>query len=412
MDIRILFSAMVLTILSTTFPARADGLYSWGFNGAGELGDGTTTNRTSPVKINTLTSGVSLLSTGSGQTASLAIVSGSLEAWGSNSSGQIGDGTKTDRHLPVAIGSLTSGITAVGTGYYHSMAVKNGALYTWGDNSFGQLGIGSNTNSTVPVAVPTLATKVTAVVGGHFFSLAIQNGGVYAWGDNGQREVLDGTTTSRSSPVAIPALSTGVTAIAAGELSALALDGGAVYSWGSDSDGQLGNGVPGGTSPATTPYAIPSLSSDVTSIAAGGAFSLAVKNGLVYSWGQNDSGELGNGSLFTDSGKPTLVPGPTSIIQVAASGDSSYALSSDGSLWVWGRNNFGQLGLGDTTDRSAAVQLEPPAGLRFTGIYTQYGAAEATVASVPEPTGAFAVVMLTAAALGRWGRTSKVGQKS
>lgn len=136
------------------------------------------------------------------------------------------------------------------------------------------------------------------------------------------------------------------------------------------------------------PVGITGLTSGVTAIAARGAFSLAVRNGNVYAWGNDLSGELGDGST-TDSNTPIEID-PTilsNIVAVAAGSDSSYALSSDGSLWVWGGNYFGELGLGTNTSFYDTPQhLLAPSGYRFTGIDAGDGFhAVATLAAVPEP---------------------------
>jgi alpha-tubulin suppressor-like RCC1 family protein len=130
------------------------------------------------------------------------------------------------------------------------------------------------------------------------------------------------------------------------------------------------------------------LTSGVTAVAAGSFHSLAVKNGGVWAWGQNGVGQLGDGTT-TGSLTPVQIDSAdlTDITAVAAGYRSSYALSADGSLWVWGENYFGQLGLGDTTNRLTPTHLQPPAGYRFTSIgATGDGMhAIATLAPVPEP---------------------------
>ncbi len=184
---------------------------------------------------------------------------------------------------------------------------------------------------------------VTSIAAGANHNLAVQNGGVYAWGVNNYGQLGNGTTTNSSTPVAVSGLSSGVTAIAAGETHSLALQNGGVYAWGST----IGttNGID------STPVAVTGLASGVTSIAGGSYFSLAVKNGGVYAWGFfNSHGDFGDGTTIGRSTPEQIDPADLhNIIEVAAGGEFSYALSSDGSLWDWGYNGFGQLGLAPRT---------------------------------------------------------------
>jgi alpha-tubulin suppressor-like RCC1 family protein len=217
-------------------------------------------------------------------------------------------------------------------------------VYDWGS---GELGNGTTTNSSSPIAVSSLSSGVTAIAAGALHSLAVQNGGVYAWGYNGDGQLGDGTTTLRSSPVAVIGLSSGVTSVAAGDNHSLAVRNGGVWAWGYNDVGQLGNGT---TTNSSTPVAVSGLSSGVTAIAAGKFNGLAVQNGQVWAWGFNNDGNLGDGTK-TDHLTPEQID-PTdlkNIIAVAAEYNSSYALSSDGSIWDWGYNADGELGLGNTT---------------------------------------------------------------
>ncbi len=234
--------------------------YAWGNNDGGQLGNGTmnTTNNPTPEPV-ALPSGVTVTAVAAGKVHSLAIGSdGNVYSWGYNGFGQLGDGTTFDSSTPLAI-TLASGVTAtaIAAGSYHSLAIgSNGTVYTWGSNSSGQLGNGTTNESDSPAAI-TLASGVTAtaVAGGGAYSLAIgSNGKVYAWGFNSDGQLGNGTTTSSSTPVAIT-LASGVTAtaVAAGYAHSLAIgSNGRIYAWGSNSAGQLGNGM-SNTSPNPTP---------------------------------------------------------------------------------------------------------------------------------------------------------------
>ena len=177
-----------LTVLTgMALPAgsvRADAVYTWGYNGSGELGDGTTMDRSTPVALtDTLSSGVTSIA--GGLNHSLAVRNGGVYAWGWNFYGQLGDGTTTERHTPVPMtGILSSGVTAIAGGAYHSLAVRSGGVYAWGSNAYGELGDGTTTQRNFPVALTgSLSSGVTAIAAGYTHSLAVRNGGVYAFGN-------------------------------------------------------------------------------------------------------------------------------------------------------------------------------------------------------------------------------------
>jgi alpha-tubulin suppressor-like RCC1 family protein len=203
---------------------RTDGtVWAWGYNYAGQLGNGTTTHSSVPVQVSGL-SDVTAIAAGSAQgDHSLALrTDGTVWAWGYNYAGQLGNGTTTNSPTPVQVSGL-SDVTAIAAGFNHSLALRtDGTVRAWGNNFAGQLGNGTTTNSPTPVQANGLA-GVTAIAGGGLFSLAVlTDGTVRAWGDNSQGALGDGTLTSTSTPVQVSGLS-GVTAIAAGISHSLAL---------------------------------------------------------------------------------------------------------------------------------------------------------------------------------------------
>ncbi|HEV2295594.1 MAG TPA: PEP-CTERM sorting domain-containing protein [Tepidisphaeraceae bacterium] len=233
-------------------------------------------------------------------------------------------------------------------------------------------------------------------------------GAAMAWGYGGEGQLGYGSTGNSSTRVQVSGLTSGVTAIAAGGWHSLAIQNGAAMAWGQGTQGQLGNGLIGNSS---TRVQVSGLTSGVTAIAGGAHHSLAIQDGDVFAWGYNAGGRLGDGTSTTSSTPLKVLDLAVNLLDVAATDSSSYALSADGSLWVWGYNINGQLGLGDTTTRFTPTQLFAPAGYKFTSI--DGGAngvhAVATIAVVPEPTSLALLGLGGLALLRRRGRGRRQG---
>jgi alpha-tubulin suppressor-like RCC1 family protein len=354
---------LVLSAAATLAVPQSNVVYAWGWNYYGQLGDGTTTERHSPVAVPAL-SGVNSLATGGYHSVAL-LYDGTVQAWGNNALGQLGDGTTTNRVIPAAVPGLT-GVARVTAGYGHSLAVlSDGTIRAWGYNSSGELGDGTTTTRNSPVTVPGL-NGVTSVAGGYEHSLALlSDGTVRAWGYNNLGELGDNSTTLRYSPVTVSGLG-GVRCIATGAYFSLALlSDGTTRTWGDNQAGQLGDGT---TTQRNSPVLVQGLSG-VTSIAGGYGHSLALlSDGTVRAWGHNLFGELGDGTTIQRN-SPVAVPGLTNIVDVEATGYSSFAISADGRLWAWGENTHGELGLGDTANRMTPTEVPSPrAGYKFASI--------------------------------------------
>ena len=338
--------------------SRDDGtLWAWGGNTGGQLGNGTTTSAPRSAPAVHLVTGAKVIE--AGDSASFAgRVNDQFLAWGSNSSGRLGDGSTNQKLWPVVHGSLTAvNQVSAGSGG-HTLALRSdGTVWAWGSNSSGQLGIGSTSSQqTSPVAVSTLS-NITAVAAGSSHSLALtQTGQVYAWGANGSGQLGDDTSTGKTSPQLVPNL-TDVIAISAGSSTSYAVKSdGTVMAWGYNGSGQLGDGT--NTSRAV-PTAVVNVTGVVVAISAGSNFAVALRSdGTVAAWGDNTYGQIGIGSpnIYVSG----VVSGIDSVVAVDAGNYHVLALASDGRVWAWGLNNYGQLGDNTTIDRAAPMYIAGP----------------------------------------------------
>ena len=217
----------------------------WGYNASGQIGDATNgTNRLTPVAVSGLSSGVTAISTGGDHTCAL-LSTGAVKCWGYNGNGQVGDATSgTNRTSPVDVSGLSSGVTAISAGYQHTCALlSTGAVKCWGNNGSGRLGDNSQTNRLTPVAVSGLSSGVSAISAGVYHTCALlSTGAVKCWGSNSYGQVGDNSQTNRLTPVDVSGLSSGVTAISGGYWHTCAvLSTGAIKCWGNNNYGQLGD---------------------------------------------------------------------------------------------------------------------------------------------------------------------------
>ncbi len=333
---------------------------AWGTNNLGQVGDGTTTTRLTPVTIPGLRD-VSQIAASPGH-ACAVLLDGGIRCWGANAVGQLGDGSTTRRLSPVAV-SLPGGARArsISVGLFHTCATTAtvpSATWCWGVGAEGALGTGGMDDSPTPVAValgglypPTAGhdalTSTTALTCGLH-----AEGYVSCWGRSDAPGVLRAGSGTYASPVA-SVFGSGFTDFRLGEDFACGLrPNGTVQCSGDNTHGQLGRGSLG--APATTPETL--RLRGVTALRAGDQHACAIADGSVWCWGHGVTGELGDGSAET-SGEPRQVRGITDAVSLGVGGMSSCAVRADGTVWCWGANQGGQLGDGSRSNRFVPTRV-------------------------------------------------------
>lgn len=374
--------------------AVADGrAYCWGSGQWGGNGDGTTANRTSPVAVGgaLASAEVTDISVGS---STCAVADGQAYCWGLNYSGTIGDGTNDNSSTPVAVstaGELAGRtVTEIAASDRHTCAVADARVFCWGENADGQLGDGTGAPSTLPVAVVTsgaLAGRpVASLAAGYRGNCVIADEGAYCWGRNAWSQLGDGTTTTRLAPVAATVVSGTVAAMTPGSDHSCVIVAQVASCWGQGTLGYLGTGM---TTHHTTPQPIdasdlavavcepdwrplrdpyrcgaplgfaragfvdelriPGAFREASQLSAGTQHSCAVAGGVAVCWGNNQIGQLGDGSL-TARTSPIAVEGllvGRTVTAVSAGSTHSCAIA-DSRAYCWGSGSGGQLGHGAT----------------------------------------------------------------
>lgn len=342
------------TKISKTFSLHSmaimsDGsLWAWGSNSDGQIGDGDT-NYSMLVKYvkipkQIFPSGVTAIAGGNKHSLALK-TDGSVWTWGSNESGQLGDGTQWSRNWnPKQV--IANSVVEIAAGYHHSLAIKtDGSLWAWGSNGYGQFGDGNNGIGLIPKQV--ISSGIKSVAAGAYHTLILKtDGSLWSCGGNNSGQLGDGTSTDSNIPKKI--ISSGIIAIAAGGYHSLAVKSdGSLWVWGSNARGKLGDGT---ETNSLLPKQI--IANGVKNIVAGYDHTLILKiDGSVWACGDNEYGQLGDGTSgmfnYSSTLKQIISNG---VIDIAAGAYHSLAIKSDGSFWAWGSNGNYQFGDGTELD--------------------------------------------------------------
>ncbi len=334
---------------------RSDGtLWCWGDNSSGQLGVGNLVQQTRPVQI----AGTTWSSVAAGASHTCAVkTNGTLWCWGLNSTGQVGNGgVVTPQNAPVQVGALTTW-ALVAAGNAHTCAVKtDGTLWCWGKGSSGQLGnnCACGTPVSSPVQVGVLTTWSTNAAGSDYSCATKTDGTVWCWGNNTTNQQGTSNGNPQPLPKQIGALTTWSRVGAGASHGCDTKTDGTLWCWGLNTNGQVGIGSV--ASPQTSPQQVSVGITTWNSVAGGSAQSCATRtNGTLWCWGINTNGQLGLGTI-TQQTSPTQVAG-TTWASVATGGSHTCATKTDGTLWCWGLETSGQLGTAAPHQTSTAIQI-------------------------------------------------------
>ena len=295
--------------------------------------------------------------------------SGAAWCWGRNDAGQLGVGASggPDRPTPTAVsGGLK--FTRISAAVNHTCALTSaGAAYCWGSNSEGQLGDGTTVDKSTPTAVNG-GLKFASIASGERYTCAVTKAGTaYCWGDNWYGQIGDGTTSMRLVPTAVSGGLTFTSIDAGPGYTCGLIASGAAYCWGDNFQGQLGIGNYG---PKTRPTAVQG-GLKFSAIDAGDSVTCALTTvGAAYCWGANYAGLLGSGTDVPDRTTPQAVIGGHRFVNISAGDDHVCAVASTGSAYCWGTNSDGELGDGTTDDSDLAGPRLVVGGFKFVSVGT------------------------------------------
>jgi alpha-tubulin suppressor-like RCC1 family protein len=332
-------------------------IWGWGAGDFSRVGDNSTTNRSSPVPNASGFCDWIKVDADSIHNAGLRR-NGSIWVWGSGEDGRVGDGTTAARSSPVSFaGNIFSDWCDFSLNCAGGTALRtNGELWAWGLNSSGELGNNTTINRSSPVSVSLGFTDWRQVSGGGSHNVGLRvNGTIWTWGLNSSGQLGDNTTINRSSPVSVVGGFTDWCQIAAGNTNNIALrSNGTAWSWGNNGQGRLGDNTQTNRS---SPVSVVGGFTDWCKITAGTRSHGIRTNGTAWSWGNNTYGTLGNNSVFNQFSPVSVVGGFTDWCGITNKDVVVGAVRKNGTIWTWGRNDSGQLGDNTTTCRSSPVSV-------------------------------------------------------
>lgn len=322
-------------------------VFGWGQNPSGDIGNNTTTSRRSPVSIVGATKTFCSISSGQNYTIGLD-KNGRAWGWGSNLYGNLGDFTAVSKLTPVSVVGAVKTFCQISTGEGHTVALTNaGRAWAWGYNVFGCLGDNTTASKRSPILVLGSTKTFCKIDAGTYYTLAITNTGrVWGWGYNNFGMLGDTTVTRRDTPVALSGTVKTFCQISAGDSHSLAIDkNGRAWAWGLGANGRLGDNT---TVSKRTPVSVAGAVKTFCKITAGASHSLAIdKNGKLWVWGVNSSGQLGQGS-YSQFLTPISLYGNKTFCEIyAGAGKETFstAIDKNGKIWSWGNDFFGALGI-------------------------------------------------------------------
>ena len=338
---------------------KSAGLFTWGRNLNGQLGDGTVTNRSSPVQTITYSTNWKFASCGYNFTAATK-TDGTLWGWGNNQYGQLGDNSAVHRLSPVQNITFASNWLQVSCGSNHTAAIKtDGTLWTWGRNAYGNLGNNSMTFTGISSPIQTISggTNWGSVSCGYSLTGAIKTDGtLWLWGDNDRGQLGDNTRLHRSSPVQTVTGGTNWSQVSCGSnhTAAIKTDG-TLWIWGRNAYGQLGDNT---LTSKSSPVQTIAGGTNWSSVACGSEITAAIKtDGTLWTWGINNIGQLGDNTLINRSSPVQTIAGSINWKKVSTGNFHIAAIKTDGILWTWGQNAFGNLGDLTVSNKSSPIQV-------------------------------------------------------
>jgi hypothetical protein len=335
---------------------RSGNLWAWGANGDVQLGVNDANNRTTPVAVFGNNSTWKQVAGGFDFTAGIK-TDGTLWMWGDNFRGQLGINSLTDQQTPVTVIGGNSSWKQIALGQDHTVAIKtDGTLWVWGLNASGQLGTNNTTSYSTPVTTFAGRSNWVQVSAGYSETAAISSDGrLWVWGSNIRGQLGTNDTNSRLTPVQTFAGGTNwkqVSVSLSYHMGAIKTDG-TLWMWGDNGDGRLGINAPGDR---TTPVQTVAGGTNWKQVNCGNGFTAGIKtDGTLWIWGFNQNARLGLNDVISRSTPTQIFGGGNNWKQIECGSSSSVAVKTDGTLWVWGGNASGQLGINSTVDKSTPV---------------------------------------------------------